>query len=61
MPALGCLLPFVLLIVGAGIGGAIGGTIYAVWGGIGGLLIGGFGALLAVRWYERVRSTYDVR
>ena len=61
MPALGCLTPFVMLIVGAGIGGMIGGTVYAVWGGIAGLLIGGLGGWLAVRWYERARSTYDVR
>ena len=61
MPALGCLAPFVLLIVGAAVGGIIGGTVYAVWGGVAGLLIGGLGGLLGVRWYERTRSTYDVR
>ena len=40
MPALGCLIPFVLLIVGAGIGG----------------VIGGLGAALALRLFERARD-----
>jgi hypothetical protein len=56
MPALGCLIPFVLLIVGAGIGGAIGGTAYAIWGGVIGLAIGSLAAFLALRTFERARD-----
>jgi hypothetical protein len=56
MPALGCLIPFVLLIVGAGAGGAWGGTTYAIWGGIAGLVIGGVGAALALRTFDRARD-----
>jgi hypothetical protein len=40
MAALGCLLPVVLLLVGGGLGGAIGGTADAVWGGVAGCAIG---------------------
>jgi hypothetical protein len=56
MPALGCLIPFVLLIVGAGIGGVIGGTTYAIWGAAAGFVIGGLGAALALRLFERARD-----
>jgi hypothetical protein len=56
MPALGCLIPFVLLIVGAAAGGAIGGTRAAVWGGAAGFAIGLLGALLALRMFERARD-----
>ena len=57
MPALGCLIPFVLLIVGAGIGGAIGGTAYALWGAAAGFVIGLAGALLVLRMFERARDS----
>ena len=57
MPALGCLIPFVLLIVGAGIGGAIGGTSYAIWGGVAGFVVGLIGALAALRLFERARDS----
>ncbi len=53
MPALGCLIPFVLLIGGAGIGGAIGGSSYAIWGGVTGFVIGLVGALAGLRLFER--------
>lgn len=56
MPALGCLIPFVLLIVGVGIGGAIGGSAYAIWGGVAGFVIGLLGGLLALRIYDRARD-----
>ena len=56
MPAIGCLIPFVLLIVGAGAGGAFGGTTYAIWGSVAGLVIGGLGAALALRMFERARD-----
>jgi hypothetical protein len=57
MPALGCLIPFVLLIGGAGVGGAIGGTTYAIWGGAAGFVIGLLGALAGLRFFERSRDS----
>ena len=56
MPALGCLLPFVLLLLGGGIGGAIGGTMAALWGGVTGFVIGLLGALLALRIFRGARN-----
>jgi hypothetical protein len=60
MPVIFCLIPFALLIAGAAIGGIIGGTVYAMWVGVAGLLIGGLCAFLALRWYERARGSYDL-
>jgi hypothetical protein len=57
MPVIGCMIPFVILIVGAGIGGAIGGTMFAVWGGLAGFVIGLLGALAALRAFERARNS----
>jgi tellurite resistance protein TehA-like permease len=57
MPALGCLIPFVLLIVGAAIGGAIGGTRPAIWGGVAGFAIGLLCALVALRLFERAKNS----
>ena len=57
MPALGCLIPFVLMIVGAAVGGAIGGTRPAIWGGAAGFVIGLLGALLALKVFERARDS----
>jgi hypothetical protein len=56
MPAIGCLAPFVLLIVGAAIGGAIGGSTFAIWGSVAGFAIGLLGALLLLRAFERARD-----
>jgi len=56
MPALGCLFVFVLLVVGAISGAAIGGTTYAVWGSVAGLVVGGLAAFLVGRQYERERN-----
>jgi hypothetical protein len=56
MPALGCLFVLVLLIVGAIAGAAIGGTTYAIWGGVAGLAVGGLAAFLVVRAYDRERE-----
>ncbi len=56
MPALGCLIPFVLMIAGAGVGGAVGGSRYAIWGGIAGFAIGLLGALVGLRLFERARD-----
>jgi hypothetical protein len=57
MPVIGCMIPFVVLIVGAGIGGAIGGTKFAVWGGVAGFVVGLLGALAALRAFERARNS----
>jgi hypothetical protein len=57
MPAIGCVIPFVLLILGTGVGGAIGGTAFAVWGGLAGFVIGLLGALAALRAFERARDS----
>jgi hypothetical protein len=57
MPAVGCMIPFIVLIVGAGIGGAIGGTAYAVWGGLAGFVLGVLVALVALRAFGRARDS----
>jgi hypothetical protein len=49
-------MPFVLLLIGAAIGGVIGSTTYAVWGGIAGLLIGGVGSLVVLLTFARDRN-----
>jgi hypothetical protein len=56
MHVLSLLMPFVLLLIGAAIGGVIGGTTYAVWGGVAGLLIGGLGALVVLLAFARAQS-----
>jgi uncharacterized membrane protein YdjX (TVP38/TMEM64 family) len=57
MPALlGCLIPFMLFLVGAIAGGAIGGTTYGIWGGVAGLAVGGLAAFLVTREYGRERD-----
>jgi hypothetical protein len=57
MPAVGCMIPLIALIVGAGIGGAIAGTAYAVWGGVAGLVLGVLVALAALRTFGRARDS----
>jgi hypothetical protein len=57
MPALGCLIPFLLMIVGAAVGGAIGGTRPAILGGGTGFVIGLLCVLLALRVFERARDS----
>jgi hypothetical protein len=57
MPAVGCLVPFLLLLVGGAIGGALGETTKdAIWGGGAGFVIGLVAAVLALRLYERMRE-----
>jgi hypothetical protein len=56
MAALGCLLPFLLLLLGGGIGGVLGGTAEAIWGGMAGFAIGLLGGLLALRIFRRARD-----
>ncbi len=56
MAGLGCLIPFLLLLVGGGVGGAIGGTKDAVWGAGAGFAIGLLAAVVALRVFERARG-----
>ena len=57
--ALGCLLPFVLLVLGAVGGALVGGTSGAYWGCGIGLLIGLAIGLAALGWWERLRSRWQ--
>lgn len=59
MAAVGCLLPFVLLGIGAVIGAAIGGTIGAYWGCGIGLAIGLVAMGVGVRLLERIRTVRE--
>jgi hypothetical protein len=54
--AIGCLIPFVLLIVGAATGAMWGGTTYGIWGAAAGFAIGIVGMLLVMRAFERARD-----
>lgn len=56
MPAIGCLAAFVLIVLGAAVGGLVGGTTWAYWGGFAGLAIGLVVILLGLRWFQGVRS-----
>ena len=58
MVAIGCLLPFVLLLAGAAVGGVLGGTQGGLWGGGAGLAIGLVGALTMVRSFSRARNQW---
>ena len=53
MPAIGCLIPIIVLLIGAGIGG----TVFAAYGGIAGFVIGLAGALVGLRTFERARNS----
>ncbi len=56
MPAVGCLLPIVLMIAGAALGGVVSGGHDTVWGGVAGAAIGLL-AMIAMFWvFERIRS-----
>lgn len=56
MAAVGCLIPLLLMIGGAAIGGAIGGRTAGVWGGGVGLVVG-IAAMLWVLWlFGRARN-----
>ena len=56
MLAVGCLIPIVLMIAGAVVGGVVSGGHDAVWGGLAGAAIG-LVAMLALLWgFERIRN-----
>ena len=50
------MIPFLLLLVGGGIGGALGGTKDAIWGAGAGFVIGLLAAVVALRLFERARD-----
>jgi hypothetical protein len=54
--AVGCLIPFVLLVAGAAIGAAVGGTTAAYWGCAAGFAVGLIVVLLALRWFGNIRG-----
>jgi hypothetical protein len=55
MPAIGCLLPVVLMFAGAAVAGVVSGGRDAVWGGVAGAAIG-LAAMIALLWvFERIR------
>lgn len=58
MAALGCMIPFVLLIIGAVIGGVIGGTPDGLWGAGIGAVVGLAIMLVGLRWFDRARADW---
>jgi hypothetical protein len=58
MAAIGCLLPFVLLLAGAAVGGISGGGTDSLWGGGIGLVLGLVGMALVLRVFERARNRW---
>jgi hypothetical protein len=56
MLAVGCLLPLVLMIAGAAVGGIVGGSHDTIWGGLAGAIIGTAGMLALVWGFEKIRS-----
>ena len=56
MIGIGCLLPFVLMIAGAAIGGVIGGTPDDIWGAVAGAAIGLVAMVVMLRVLERTRG-----
>ena len=56
MAVIGCLPPFILLIVGAGIGFAIGGTTTGIWGAIAGFVVGLIGTVVLLKAFLRARG-----
>ncbi len=56
MAAIGCLIPLVLMIIGAVAGSAIGGRTVGVWGGAIGVVVG-VAAMLLMWWlFERAKN-----
>lgn len=56
MLAIGCLIPIVLMIAGATVGGVVSGGHDAAWGALAGAAIG-LAAMIALLWgFERIRG-----
>jgi hypothetical protein len=56
MAAIGCLLPFMLLALGAIVGGVVGGVTMGLWCGAAGLAVGIVLMLVALRAFDRARD-----
>jgi hypothetical protein len=56
MFAIGCLLPFVLLAIGAVAGGLLGGTTAGLWGAGGGFVVGIAAMLVILGVFERAKD-----
>jgi len=56
MAAIGCLLPFVLLVAGGAVGGVIGGTRDSILGAAIGAVVGLAAMMVMLRWFERARG-----
>ena len=58
MLAIGCLIPFGLLVAGAVIGAAVGGTTDALWGCASGFAVRIIVVLLVLRWFSNTRGYF---
>jgi|KBSSwiStaDraftv2_1062776.scaffolds.fasta_scaffold1418042_1 hypothetical protein len=56
MFAIGCLIPLVLLAVGAVAGGLLGGTTAGLWGGAGGFVVGVVAMVAVLGLFERAKG-----
>jgi hypothetical protein len=56
MFAIGCLIPFVLLGIGAVAGGLLGGTTAGLWGGVGGFVVGVLAMAAMLGLFERAKG-----
>ncbi len=56
MFAIGCLIPLVLLAVGAVAGGLLGGTTAGLWGGAGGFVVGVVAMAAVLGLFERAKG-----
>jgi hypothetical protein len=56
MFAIGCLIPFVLLGIGAVAGGLLGGTNAGLWGGAGGFVVGVVAMAAVLGLFERAKG-----
>ena len=56
MIAIGCLIPFVLMAVGAAAGGLLGGMAAGLWGGAGGFIVGLIAMVALLGIFERAKG-----
>jgi hypothetical protein len=56
MLAIGCLIPFVLMAVGAAVGGLLGGMTAGAWGCAGGFVVGLIAMVAVLGMFERVKG-----